>query len=270
MLTLRQIWRCPVKLSNIRIVMVETSHPGNVGAAARAMKTMGLHDLRLVQPQQYPHAEATARASGAGDILTNAQVCETLDEALTGATLVVGTSARQRSIPWPCLTARQLGAQVQREPEEGTLAILFGREDRGLTNDELRRCNLHVTVPTNPEYGVLNVASAVQLIAYELRMALLGDSPDLPQARAREQVMPLPEMFWDEPPASNEAVTQFIDHLERVMVQSEFLDPQRPGQVMTRLRRLFLRARPDKMEMSILRGVMVALEKRLSATATRP
>ena len=177
-------------LENVRVVMVETTHPGNIGAAARAMKTMGLADLRLVSPAVYPSAEATARASGAGDVLSAARVCADLDEALEGATLVIGTSARQRRIPWPCLTPRQLSAQLQREPESTRIAVLFGREDRGLTNDELRRCNLHVTVPANPDYGVLNVASAVQLIAYELRLALVGEDADLPEARARREAMP--------------------------------------------------------------------------------
>ena len=129
-------------LDKVRVVMVETTHPGNIGAAARAMKTMGLADLRLVAPKIYPSAEATARASGAGDILANARVCADLDEALEGATLVVGTSARLRRVPWPCLTPRQLTAQLQHEPEDTRIAVLFGREDRGLTNEELHRCLL--------------------------------------------------------------------------------------------------------------------------------
>ncbi|ASK34991.1 RNA methyltransferase [Alloalcanivorax mobilis] len=256
-------------LDNVRVVMVETTHPGNIGAAARAMKTMGLSDLRLVAPKSYPSVEATARASGAGDVLAAAGVCASLDEALDGATLVIGTSARQRRIPWPCVTPRQLAAQLQREPADTRIAVMFGREDRGLTNDELRRCNLHVTVPSNPEYGVLNVASAVQLIAYELRLALVGEDPDLPDARSRRELMPLPEMFWDEPAAGNEAVQQFLEHLERVMAESGFLDQSNPGQVMTRMRRLFLRARPDKMEISILRGTLVALEKAMRASTSR-
>lgn len=256
-------------LDKVRMVMVETTHPGNIGAAARAMKTMGLSDLRLVAPKIHPSAEATARASGAGDVLAAARVCGTLEEALEGATLVIGTSARQRRIPWPCLTPRQLTAQLAREPEDTRIAVLFGREDRGLTNDELHRCNLHVSVPTNPDYGVLNVASAIQLMAYELRLALVGEDADLPEARSRREQMPLPEMFWDEPAASNQAVQQFLDHLQRVMEDSGFLDPEQPGQVMTRMRRLFLRARPDKMEISILRGTLVALEKRLRGPDSR-
>lgn len=256
-------------LDNVRVVMVQTSHPGNIGAAARAMKTMGLSDLRLVAPNTYPSVEATARASGAGDVLAAARVCDNLDQALEDATLVIGTSARQRRIPWPCLTPRQLAAQLQREPDSTRIAVLFGREDRGLTNDELRRCNLHVTVPANPDYGVLNVASAVQLIAYELRLALVGEDPDLPDARSRRELMPLPDMFWDEPVADNQAIQQLLEHLERVMAQSGFLDPANPAQVMTRMRRLFLRARPDKMEISILRGTLVALEKAMRASTSR-
>jgi tRNA (cytidine32/uridine32-2'-O)-methyltransferase len=250
-------------LERVRIVMVETTHPGNVGAAARAMKVMGLSDLRLVSPEQYPSAEATARASGAADVLENARVCASLDEALEGATLVVGTSARQRRIPWPCITARQLAGQVASESDEAEIAILFGREARGLTNDELRRCNLHVTIPTEREYGVLNVSAAIQLICYELRQGVFGDEPDLPAARSRREAMPLPDVPWDEPPATANETEQFLEHLERVMRATGFLHTDHAGQAMTRLRRLFLRARPDKMEISILRGVLVSMEKNL-------
>lgn len=254
------------QLDRIRIVMVETSHPGNIGAAARAMRTMGLSDLRLVQPKDFPSAEATARASGAADILERAQVCSSLDEALADAELVIGTSARQRRIPWPSVTARQLAEQVATETDR-KVAILFGREDRGLTNDELQRCNLHVSIPTDSEYGVLNVASAVQLISYELRMAIIGDEIDRPDARSRRHVMTLPELVWDEPPASNEDVERLLEHLQRVSVQAGFLNPENPAQVITRMRRLFLRARPDKMEVSILRGVLSGVEKRMENKA---
>lgn len=247
-------------LSRIRIVMVETRHPGNIGAAARAMKTMGLADLRLVAPGRFPDAEASARASGADDVLANAGVCSDLDQALGDADLVIGTSARQRRIPWPCLTPRQLGEQLAAEPEM-RVAVMFGREDRGLTNEELQRCNLHVSIPADEEYGVLNVASAVQLISYELRLALLGDGLSTAPARARRHTMCLPELVWDEPPASNQDVDRLLSHLQRVAEQSGFLDPTNPAQVITRLRRLFLRARPDKMEVGILRGILANIEK---------
>lgn len=248
-------------LDRLRIVMVETTHPGNIGAAARAMKTMGLTDLRLVRPAVFPSAEATARASGAGSVLAQAQVCADLDEALGDADLVIGTSARQRRIPWPCITPRQLAERVA--AESGLkVAVMFGREDRGLTNDELQRCNLHVSIPTDSEYGVLNVAAAVQVISYELRMALVGDEVERPDARARRHTMPLPELVWDEPPASNQEVDRLLQHLEQVAVACGFLDPANPAQVTTRLRRLFLRARPDKMEVGILRGILANIEKR--------
>lgn len=247
-------------LDRIRIVMIETSHPGNIGAAARAMKTMGLSDLRLVSPKEFPCAEATARASGAAEILENAQVCDSVGEALADAELVIGTSARQRRIPWPSVTARQLAEKVAGE-DNIKVAILFGREDRGLTNEELQRCHLHVSIPANSEYGVLNVASAVQLIAYELRMAIVGDEIERPDARSRRHTMVLPELVWDEPPASSEDVERMLEHLQRVSIRAGFLNPDNPAQVVTRLRRLFMRARPDKMEVSILRGVLSGVEK---------
>lgn len=250
-------------LDKIRIVMVETTHPGNIGAAARAMHTMGLSDLRLIRPQQFPHVEATARASGAGHILAQAQVCQDLDEALAGATLVVGTSARQRRIPWPCLSPRPFAEMVAARADVEQVAILFGREDRGLTNDELQRCHYHVAIPANPDYGVLNVASAVQLLCYELRLALEGDpDTDQPLRRARRHQLELPPLDWDAPPADSAELEHFFGHLERMIIESGFLDPDNPAQVMTRLRRLFLRARPDKMEISTLRGVLVSLEKK--------
>ena len=246
-------------LERIRIVMVETSHPGNIGAAARAMKTMGLSDLCLVRPALFPDAEASARASGAADLLEHASVCGSLDEALADAQLVVGTSARQRRIPWPCVTARQLATQCV--DETGTVAVLFGRESSGLTNDELERCHLHVSIPTNEDYGVLNVAAAIQIVCYELRMATLGDDTGVRPSRDMAHRMPQPEWAWDEPPASAADMERFFEHLERVMTDTGFLDPDNPEQVRRRLRRLFLRARPDRMEINMLRGVLTSVEK---------
>ncbi|KAF0804812.1 RNA methyltransferase [Alcanivorax sp. S71-1-4] len=253
-------------LDRIRIVMVETTHPGNIGAAARAMNTMGLSDLRLIKPLQFPHVEATARASGSADILARAQVCADLDEALAGATLVVGTSARQRRIPWPCLSPRQFGEVAAGRVAHEQIAVLFGREDRGLTNEELQRCHYHVAIPANPDYGVLNVAAAVQLICYELRLALVGDpdAGDMPR-RSRSQLLEIPPMEWDAPVADSAEVEHFLRHLEQLIIESGFLDPDNPAQVMTRLRRLFLRARPDKMEISTLRGVLTSFGKHLAA-----
>lgn len=246
-------------LDRIRIVMVETTHPGNIGAAARAMKTMGLSDLCLVRPAVFPDAEASARASGAADLLESARVCDSLEEALADTQLVVGTSARQRRIPWPCVNSRQLAEQAGRE--SGTVAVLFGRESRGLTNDELERCHLHVSIPTNPDYGVLNVAAAIQILCYDLRMAALGDDASAAPSREMAHRMPQPEWAWDEPPATGADMERFFEHLERVMTASGFLDPANPEQVRRRLRRLFLRARPDRMEINMLRGVLTSIEK---------
>jgi tRNA (cytidine32/uridine32-2'-O)-methyltransferase len=250
------------RLDLIRIVTVETTHPGNIGSAARAMKTMGLSDLRLVRPKIFPSIEATALASGAADLLSQAQVCDSLD-AIADADLVIATSARERRIPWPCISARELGIVLQKEPTSHRIAILFGREDRGLTNDELQRCNLHVTIPSNGEYGVLNMAQAVQVICYELRMSLLGEQLDTSNTQSHRYHQMLPELPSDQPPASQQEVQLLLEHLQQLMEKSNFLDPANPGQVVTRLRRLFLRARPDKMEVSILRGVLAALEKHL-------
>lgn len=247
-------------LDQVRIVMVETSHPGNIGAAARAMKTMGLSDLRLVRPAQFPDVEATARASGAAELLTGARVHDSLDDAVGDATLVVGTSARQRRIPWPSLNPRELAELVAQRGDAERVAVLFGREDRGLTNDELRRCHYHVEIPANPDYGVLNVASAVQLVGYELRMGLVPQAQPAP-AQRNSYLLELPPQEWDAPPASSAEVEYFLAHLEQLMVASGFLDPDNPAQVMTRMRRLFLRARPDRMEISTLRGVLGRLER---------
>lgn len=251
------------RLDHIRIVTVETTHPGNIGSAARAMKTMGLSDLRLVKPKAFPSVEATALASGASDLLAQAQVCESLDDAIGDADLVIATSARERRIPWPCISARELGALLQKEPQDRRIAVLFGREDRGLTNDELRRCNLHVTIPSNKEYGVLNMAAAVQVICYELRMAVLGEQLDASDTLSHRHQQQLPELPWDQPPASQQEVQLLLEHVEKLMLQSGFLDPNNPGQAVTRLRRLFLRARPDKLESSILRGLLAAFERHL-------
>lgn len=255
------------RLDFIRIVMVETTHPGNIGSAARAMKTMGLNDLRLVAPRQFPHVEASALASGADDLLTRARVTDSLDEAIGDAELVIATSGRQRHIPWPCISARDMGQLVLQEAPTRRAAILFGREDRGLTNDELQRANLHVTIPSNPTYGVLNVAAAVQVICYELRMALLGAELNENSAGTHRFEQPAPTFDWDQPLATQQEQEHLLAHLERVALKSGFLDPVHPDQVRTRLRRLFTRARPDHMEANILRGLLSALERHLPPTS---
>jgi tRNA (cytidine32/uridine32-2'-O)-methyltransferase len=237
-------------LSKIRIILVETSHAGNIGSAARAMKTMGLNDLALVAPRKFPHAKATALASNAADLLDQAVVFESLDEAIADCDLIIGTSTRSRTIPWPLLTPREFAEKVKNEAGQlKKVAVLFGREASGLTNEELHRCHFHIQIPTNPEYSSLNIACALQVIAYELRVASLQAGP----ANAQ----------WDYPFATAAQMESFYEHLHRVLINTEFLNPAVPRQLMTRLRRLFSRARVDEMEMNILRGILKAVEKNL-------
>ena len=252
-------------LDQIRIVMVETSHPGNIGAAARAMRTMGIRDLRLVDPESFPHPEARARATGAAlEVLEHARVCDNLDQALEDATLVVATSARQRRLPWPSLTPREFAALLSDGRAEEKVAVWFGREDRGLTNDELQRCNYHVAIPSDSSYGVLNVAAAVQLICYELRQALAADEEDgVDITAARRHTLTLPQQQWDAPPAASQELEYFLQQFEQLIRTTGFLASEKPDQVVPRLRRLFLRARPDKMEMGILCGALASIEKSL-------
>jgi tRNA (cytidine32/uridine32-2'-O)-methyltransferase len=239
-------------LDRIRIVLVNTTHPGNIGATARAMKNMGLSDLCLVEPKFFPHEEAQARASGADDILASARVVGSIDEALADCQLVVGTSARERHIPWPLVNPRELGAisaqMLQSEAgAAGRIAVLFGREASGLTNEELHLCHKHVHIPTNPDFSSLNVAAAVQVISYEMRMALVeAQIADAPQWGTQ----------WDIELADNAELERMFEHLERTLIDIEFLDPDNPRQLMPRLRRLILRAVPDKVEVNVLRGIL--------------
>lgn len=233
---------------NVRVVLVNTSHPGNIGAVARAMKNMGLQSLYLVEPKQYPSAEATSRASGADDLLAQAVVCDTLDEALTECSLVVGASARLRSIAWPQLDPRQCAARVMEECGEAKVVLLFGREHSGLTNAELDRCHYLVNIPTNPDYPSLNIAAAVQVVAYELRMAL-HNSSDVVAEKAGQADL-----------ATAEEVEQFYRHLEQVMIEVGFLDPDQPRHLMRRLRRLYNRSRLERQELNILRGILTAVQ----------
>ncbi len=243
--------------ANIRIVMVNTTLSANIGAAARAMKTMGLSRLYLVEPKLFPSAEATALASGSSDILANAQVVATLEEAVADCSLVIGTSARSRTIPWPLMDARTAGETVRLESERNEVAIVFGREDRGLTNEELARCHYHVCIPTNEEYGVLNVAAAIQVLAYEVRMAhLLAEGRPEPEGEA----MPVSFVRWDGEMVSSADMERFYAHFEQALVDMGFLDPDNPRQLMTRVRRLFNRVRLDRMEHNLLRGMLTHMQ----------
>jgi tRNA/rRNA methyltransferase len=229
-------------LDNIRIVLSHTSHPGNIGAAARAMKTMGLSRLYLVNPKRFPDAAAEAMASGATDVLAHAVVCASLDEALHGAVLVVGLTARKRDLSHAMLTLREAAPQILARAGEAPVALVFGTEMSGLSNAELEKCQMLITIPVNPEYGSLNLAAAVQVAAYELRNC------ELP-ARQASSTFPL---------ATFDEVNQFYEHLERTLIEIDFLDPKHPKRLMTRLRRLFARAALEKEEVNILRGVLKA------------
>lgn len=231
----------------IRIVLVETSHPGNIGAAARAMKTMCLEQLVLVNPTEFPHVDAAARASGAVDILERARVTATLDEALAGCALVAGSSARRRDIGPPELAPQECAMRLTAAAARQDVALVFGRERTGLTNEELGRCHLLVNIPANPEYSSLNLAAAVQVLCYELMLAraaapAAADAPDTPLATADE-------------------MERLYEHLESAALETGFLDPAKPKHLMRRLRRLFNRAQPDQNEVNILRGLLSALQE---------
>ncbi|MBX8588387.1 tRNA (cytosine(32)/uridine(32)-2'-O)-methyltransferase TrmJ [Pseudomonas cichorii] len=240
-------------LQNIRIVLVGTTHPGNIGGAARAMKNMGLSRLVLVEPRVFPSPEADARASGAGDILEGAQVVATLEEALVGCSLVLGTSARDRSLPWPMLDPRESGVKVVEQAGQGAeVALVFGREHAGLTNEELQRCHYHVHIPSDPAFSSLNLAAAVQVLAYEVRMSWLAaqELTAAPVATARNAEL-----------ATMDEMEGFYGHLEAALVDIAFLDPEKPRHLMARLRRLYGRSEVERSELSILRGILTETQK---------
>ena len=234
-------------LENIRVVLSATRHPGNIGAAARAMKTMGLTRLHLVNPKVFPAAEATARASGADDVLANAVVCSDIGEALSGCHLVIGASARSRTIPCPVINPAESAGKAFSESEQGEVAMLFGCERSGLSNAEIDRCQYLVQIPSNPEYGSLNLASAVQIICYEILVA--------------HERTGRCEAGLDYVPASADELERFYGHLEQALIELEFLDPANPRHLMRRLRRLYGRARPDDNEVNILRGMLSAAQQ---------
>lgn len=239
-------------LENIRIVLVGTTDQRNIGSAARAMKTMGLSRLVLVEPKDPPQGAAQALAAGATDILANAQTVGSLAEALTGCSLVLATSARNRTLDWPQLDPRQAGEKIVREGFANTenpaqIAIVFGREANGLTNEELQQSNVHIHIPANPDYSSLNLAMAVQTVCYEVRMAWLAAQQEPPTAEAE---YPL-----------HQDLESFYVHLEQVLTKSGFIVRQHPGLVMTKLRRMFTRTRPEANELNILRGILASVEK---------
>ena len=236
------------RLARIRVVLCQTSHPGNIGAAARALKTMGLSQLALVAPEKFPHAEATARASGAVDVLEGARVCATLDDALAGCVLAIGLSARHRELVADVWPARTAALEAIRHVPAGDVALVFGTEMSGLTNDEVSRCQALAYIPANPDYGSLNLAAAVQVLAYEVRMAagLVGGYGAITYQ-----------------PAAQDEVAGLHRHAARTMRDLGFFNPDRPRRLLPRLRRLFARTRLEHEEVNILRGILASVDRAL-------
>jgi len=245
----------------VRIVLVETSHSGNIGAVARAMKNMGLSNLWLVNPVSFPDEASYARSSGASDVLDAARVASSLDEAIEDCVLVMGTSARGRKVPWPVIAPPQAVAKAAEHAEGGPVALVFGRENHGLSNDELQRCHFHIHIPSNPEYSSLNLAMAVQVICYEMRMHFLRCLEERESKPYLGSMTSPADEGWDVPLASVKDVEGFFGHLESTLVDIAFHRRDNPRQLMTRLRRLFQRAQMDQMEINILRGVLTAVQK---------
>lgn len=230
-------------LKNIRIVLCEPSHPGNIGAAARAMKTMGLEQLYLVNPKRFPDPEARWRASRATDVLDHAVLCASLDEALRDVAYAVACSARTREIAVPAVTSREAAVRAAEAAATQSVALVFGNETYGLTGAQVNACNLLASIPANPDYSSLNLAAAVQVMTYELRMTVLA-----PGAPSAQRVL-----------ATRAEVEGFYEHLQQVMTDIGFLDPEHPKKLMPRIRRLFARAELEQEEVNILRGLLKAL-----------
>ncbi|HIH0942557.1 TPA: tRNA (cytosine(32)/uridine(32)-2'-O)-methyltransferase TrmJ [Vibrio cholerae] len=239
-------------LERVKVVLVGTTHSGNIGSAARAMKVMGLSQMVLVDPQCQVDAQAIALAAGASEIALNAQIYPTLEAAVADCGLVVGTSARSRTLEWPMLEPRECAEKLISEANQHSVAMVFGRERTGLTNDELQLCHYHVCVPANPEYSSLNLAMAVQLLSYEVRMAYLALQQSSQSSTLQEEY------------PRHQELERFYAHLEQVIMQTEFISAQQPGQVMNKLRRMFTRARPEAQEINILRGILTSVQKSIS------
>lgn len=236
-------------LNDVRIVLVNTSDCRNIGSAARAMKTMGLSQLILVDPIEMPNGQAQALAAGATDVLANAKVVSTLEEAISDCGLVVGTSARSRTLPWPMLDPRECGEKLIAEVGNYPVALVFGRESSGLTNEELQLCHFHVQIPANPEYSSLNLAMAVQTLSYEVRMAFLAQQNSAYETTEEQEY-----------PVVDETERMF-EHFEQALKATGFIVPSHPGLVMTKLRRFINRARPDSKEVKMWRGILSSVEK---------
>ena len=244
-------------LDHVRIVMVNTTHSGNIGAAARAMKNMGLSRLVLVDPIATIDEEAIQRSSRAEDILHNVVIVPTLEDAVADCSLIIGTSARSRHIPWPLMTPRQAAAKAREMiPAGNETALVFCRESRGLTNEELHLCTAHVHIPTESSFSSLNVAQAIQVLCYEMRLALA--EPVLSGEDEEDGQWGVP---WDHPLATHAELEGLFQHMESTLIDIGFLDPNTPKQLMPRMRRLFQRAAMDKTEVNILRGMLATIGK---------
>lgn len=244
-------------LARVRLVLVETSHPGNIGATARAMKTMGLAQLVLVRPRFFPSAEATARASGADNLLQAAVVVDSLEAAVADCSLVLGTTARPRHLELPVLTPREAAGWVAMQSATATIALVFGREQAGLSNDELARCQRAIRIPTAADFSSLNIAQAVQICAYEFRLQALNE-------RAVQAVES------GDPPATAGELTALVEHAKRTMTRVDYFDPARPKLLPQRLLRLVNRPGLAHSEVQILRGFLTAVDEALEASATAP
>lgn len=246
--------REPVALARIRFVLVETSLTANQGAVARAMKTMGLEQLALVNPRRAPDAKALARAAGADDILEHAHIHDSLAVALGDCRLVIGASARCRSIAWPMLSPAEAARQLLHEAAHGPVALVLGRESSGLSNDELAHCHYLTQIPANPAFSSLNLAAAAQVFAYEIRQAWLAATlADIDPGAASVATQDAPEF------ASAEDMAGFFEHLRETLIRVGFAKPEQSHKLLRRLRRLFNRARPERTELNILRGMLKAL-----------
>ena len=237
-------------LNSVKVVLVGTTHPGNIGATARAIKNMGILDLALVEPKEFPSDVATFRSKAAKDILEKASVHRSLAEAISECELVVGTSARERTVPWPVLNPREAAKEMHKSSRNGKVAIVFGREDRGLTNEELGLCNFHVHIPSDPEYSSLNLSQAVQILAYEIRLAYLQDQH-------------INKDYWDVELANNEQTERLINHMDELMQEVDFYDVENPRKLLVRVRRFFKRSKIDVMEANIFRGLFASIQKKL-------
>ena len=233
----------------VQIVLVETSHPGNIGSVARAMKNMGLSNLILINPKKFPHSEATALAGNATDILDQAKVFNSIEEAVKTSKVIYATSARERTIEWPILSAKDASQEIyQLACEQMQVSILFGREDRGLTNEELQMANKHLIIPADPEYPVLNIAMSTQVVCYELYQASQQD----------------PIAAWqDFPEYTSEELNHLIQHFNETVEALDLVDKKNPKQILTRMERMFRRLYPDQMEGNFLRGFLKAINNRI-------